>query len=83
MKRYLINAILSGILSGMMLVVFAYFLNQYIFLCTDLLMYTSSSNRAFMFFTCAITFAVFLWNTINCVYSTVKLLSVVNRLSDN
>lgn len=75
MKRYLINTILSGIFSGTTLVVFVYFLNQYIFLCTELLMYTSLSNRVFMFFKCAGVFAVFLWNTINCVYNMVKLLS--------
>ena len=75
MKRYLINTILSGIFSGTTLVEFAYFLNRYIFLCTDRLMYTSLSNRVFMFFTCAFVFAVFLWNTINCVYNMVKLLS--------
>ena len=75
MKRYLISTILSGISSGITLVAFAYFLHQYIFMCTDLLMYTSLSSRVFMFFTCAGVFAVFLLNTINCVYNMVKLLS--------
>lgn len=57
------------------MVVFAYFLNRYIFISTDLLMYTSLSHRFGMFCLCAGTFAVFLWNTINCVYNMVKLLS--------
>jgi hypothetical protein len=75
MKRHLVNTILSGIFSGTTLVVFVYFLNRYIYLSTDLLMYTSLSNRFAMFCVCAVTFAVFLWNTINCAYNMVKLLS--------
>ena len=75
MKMHLINTILSGIFSGVALVVFAYMLNEYIFISTELLMYTPLFNRVGMFCLCAGTFATFLWNTINCVYNMVKLLS--------
>lgn len=75
MKQYLISTILSGIFSGVALVVFAYMLNEYIFISTELLMYTSLINRVGIFCVCAGTFATFLWNTINCVYNMVKLLS--------
>ena len=75
MTRHILNTIFSGIFSGTTLVVFIYFLNQYMHLSTDLLMYTSWFNRFFMLCVCAGTFATFLWNTINCVYNMVKLLS--------
>lgn len=75
MTKYIVNTILSGIFSGTTLVVFVYFLNRYIFISTDLLMYTSLSSRFGMYCLCAGAFAVFLWNTINCVYNMWKLLS--------
>lgn len=75
MTKHILNTIFSGIFSGTTLVVFIYFLQQYIHLSTDLLMYTPLFNRCFMFCVCAFTFATFLWNTINCVYNMVKLLS--------
>ncbi len=75
MKRHIINTMFSGIFSGTTLVVFIYFLNRYIFISTELLMYTSLINRFCMFCLCAFSFATFLWNTINCVYNMVKLLS--------
>jgi hypothetical protein len=75
MTKYIVNTILSGIFSGTTLVVFVYFLNRYIFISTDLLMYTSLGSRFGMYCLCAFSFAVFLWNTINCVYNMWKLLS--------
>lgn len=75
MTKYIVNTIFSGIFSGTTLVVFVYFLNRYIFISTELLMYTSLSSRFGMYCLCAGTFAVFLWNTINCVYNMWKLLS--------
>ncbi|WP_405325577.1 hypothetical protein [Fibrobacter sp.] len=75
MKKYILNTIFSGIFSGTTLVVFIYFLQQYMYLSTELLMHTSLFNRGFMFCVCAGAFATFLWNTINCVYNMVKLLS--------
>lgn len=75
MTKHILNTIFSGIFSGTTLVVFIYFLNQYMHLSTELLMYTSLSHRFGMFCLCAFSFATFLWNTINCVYNMVKLLS--------
>ncbi len=75
MKKYILNTIFSGIFSGTTLVVFIYFLQQYMYFSTELLMHTPLFNRFFLFCVCAGSFATFLWNTVNCVYNMVKLLS--------